>query len=180
MAAKLSKHARVDRFDRISAIVDLFKGDLGETVISVWDEKHNAFQELTSNGVLIAKGKNGTVITMFLCNPGKATVLQSLSGKYLTKNQWRRIEQNQKFQTLCIQRLIFQPLFSIQKMNKYSRLFIRPRADGWGARHFPQSHRLPILPSKTTRGRTRTGILKLAFVEKKCYNKTKKGWDTND
>jgi len=102
MAAKLSKHARVDRFDRISAIVDLFKGDLGETVISVWDEKHNAFQELTSNGVLIAKGKNGTVITMFLCNPGKATVLQSLSGKYLTKNQWRRIEQNQKFQTLCI------------------------------------------------------------------------------
>jgi hypothetical protein len=80
--------------------VDLFNGDLGETVISVWDEKHKAFQELTSNGVLIAKGKNGTVITMFLCNPGKATVLQSLSGKYLTKNQWRRIQENQKFQKL--------------------------------------------------------------------------------
>ena len=102
MAAKLSKHARIDRFDRISAIVDLFNGDLGETVIRVWDEKYNAFQELTSNGVLIAKGKNGTIITMFLCNPGKATVMQALSGKYLTKNQWRRIEQNQKFQTLCI------------------------------------------------------------------------------
>lgn len=43
MKTNMSKHAYIDRFDRISAIVELFNGDLGETLIRVWDEKYNNY-----------------------------------------------------------------------------------------------------------------------------------------
>lgn len=101
MKANMSKHARVDRFDRISAIIDLFNGDFGETIIRVWDEKYNNFQELTSNGIVIARGADGTVVTMFLCNIQRAKFFGATSGVMLTRNQWKRIQENQKYMKLC-------------------------------------------------------------------------------
>ena len=101
MTRNMSRHASVDRFDRISAIIDLFKGDFGEVIIRVWDEKYNNYQELTSNGVVIARGEDGTVVTMYLCNIQKAKFFGASSGVMLTRNQWKRIQENQKYQKLC-------------------------------------------------------------------------------
>ena len=100
MKANMTKHAKIDRYDRICAIVDLFNGDIGETVIRVWSKKYNSFQELTSNGVVISRSANDMIITMFLCNMDKARYFCASSGKELTKNQWKRIKENQKYITL--------------------------------------------------------------------------------
>lgn len=101
MKTNMSKHAYIDRFDRISAIVELFNGDLGETLIRVWDEKYNNYQELTTKGVVIARGEDGTVVTMFLCNIRRAKFFGATSGVMLTRNQWKRIQDNQKYAELC-------------------------------------------------------------------------------
>ena len=95
MKTNMSKHACVDRFDRISAIIELFNGDIGETLIRVWDEKYNNFQELTTKGVVIARGADGTG------NIQRAKFFGATSGVMLTRNQWKRIQENQKYMKLC-------------------------------------------------------------------------------
>ena len=100
MKTNMSKHAQIDRYDRISAIIDLFNGDIGETIIRLWDDGHGTFQELTSKGVVIARGEDGTVVTMYLCNLRKAQYFGAVSGKMLTRNQWKRIQENQKYNKL--------------------------------------------------------------------------------
>ena len=101
MKAMMTKHASQDRFDRIGAIIDLYNGEFGDVVITTWSEEHQTFQDLTSNGILIARGENNTIVTMFLCSINKAIAMQNISGVFLTKNQWRRIKENQKYKKLC-------------------------------------------------------------------------------
>ena len=100
MKTNMTKHASIERYDRICAIIDLFNGDLGDTIVKVWDEKYNTFQELTSNGVVIARGADGVVVTMFLCNVQRARFFGAASGVMLTRNQWKRIQENQKYAKL--------------------------------------------------------------------------------
>ena len=100
MTSGMTIHASVERYDRISAIIDLFNGDFGETIIKVWEERRKTFQELTSNGIVIVRTADDTVITMYLCSVQRAKFFRAASGKTLTRNQWKRIEANQKFAKL--------------------------------------------------------------------------------
>ena len=97
----MTRHASVDRFDRISKIIDLLNGDFGETIIRVRDDRDGNWQELTTNGVFVVKGRDNVIITMFLCSVKQANYMIAASGKMLTKNQWRRIRDNQKYIAEC-------------------------------------------------------------------------------
>ena len=97
----MTRHASVERFDRISKIIDIFNGDFGETIIRVKDEKDGHWQELTTNGVFVVKGRDNVVITMFICSIKQANYFVAASGKMLTKNQWKRIRNNQKYIAEC-------------------------------------------------------------------------------
>jgi len=96
----MTNHAKVERYDRICAIVDLFNGDLGEVVISTAGCQEGRIQELTSKGVVIVRSTDNVLITMFLCNVNKAKFFET-QGKFLTRAMWERIKANQKYQKLA-------------------------------------------------------------------------------
>ena len=102
MTMKMTKHAQIERYDRICAIVDMFNGDIGETLITrpVTGDP-SKIQKLTTKGVVIIQAADSnTLITMYLCGPSKAKFFGASSGKMLTRAMWKRIYDNQKYQAL--------------------------------------------------------------------------------
>lgn len=100
MKMTMTKHAKVERYDRICAIIDLFNGDLGETLITSPSDSPDKVQELTTKGVVIIRTLDNLLVTMYLCNPSKAKFFGASSGKMLTRAMWKRIYDNQKYQAL--------------------------------------------------------------------------------
>lgn len=94
MVATLSRHARLDRAERIDKIIDLLDGDFGATIIRYWDEMRQSYSNLTENGVLIITDYNNKVITMYFCSIDRATAVAHKAHKRLTENQINRIKKN--------------------------------------------------------------------------------------
>lgn len=100
MKMVMTNHAMIDRADRIGAIVDYLKGDLGEVVITAAGRQKGLKQELTSNGVLIVRTIDNVLVTMYLCSIKQAQWFERTANKYLTRNQWQRINANQRHKEL--------------------------------------------------------------------------------
>lgn len=100
MMMKMTDHARLDRFNRLSAILD--KIDVGEIVVKVPDPYgRDATVNLTSTGLILITGnKNKKIITGYLCDRKKLmSIISSAYGKQVERapqKLWDVVSYNEK------------------------------------------------------------------------------------
>ena len=103
---KMTFHAQVERFDRITKIVTHFNGDLGSPVAHMFSDSHsqNGIERrytLYDTGIIIVSDKLDTcVITMFMANIDYATLIWRTNYPFRTllpNSVYKNVKRNKKF-----------------------------------------------------------------------------------
>ena len=100
MMLKMTDHARLDRFNRLAAILDRI--DVGEIIVKVPDPYgRDATVNLTSTGLILVTGnKNNKIITGYLCDRKKLLAIMGAAyGKRVERapqKLWDVVTYNEK------------------------------------------------------------------------------------
>lgn len=88
---KMTRHAQIDREDRINWIVDFLKGDFGTVVCQTPRDNHD-INILYSSGVVVVKSETtGRLITMFFASPERVKSLLKVHGQSCSTAMYKRI-----------------------------------------------------------------------------------------
>ena len=97
MKLSMTYHAREERFDRLSALVDYL--GVGEIVLEVPDKYYtNSISCLTSTGIIIVKSSvNGVMITGYMASIRQATAMFYTAGiSRIPRTLYQTINRNNK------------------------------------------------------------------------------------
>lgn len=79
MKTNMTYHAREERINRLNALIDCL--GVGEVVLSAPDKLHtDSVRCITSTGIMVIKGIDGTIITAYMATIDQATAMFSQMG----------------------------------------------------------------------------------------------------